>query len=103
MNLEPIETTESKDTILAWNLNQASPRPNSKSKTHQMPVYLWARSPQEQANLLFRRAQSLDLQFEGLLVDILARFANLPVDQVDCEIEDALKRVCVALGLQWAQ
>ena len=107
MNLESRETTESKDTLLPWALNTCSlavePRSNGNSKKLQVPIYLWSSSPQERATALFRRAQNLDLQFEGLLVDILARFANLPVEQVDQEIEDALKRVCMTLGLQWGQ
>ncbi|HTL59897.1 MAG TPA: sigma 54-interacting transcriptional regulator [Candidatus Limnocylindrales bacterium] len=107
MNAETCQTSEPKDNLLAWALNHTSPatgpRANGHSKNLQVPIYLWACSPEERAKALFRRAQNLDLQFEGLLVDILARFANLPVEQVDHEIEDALKRVCNALGLQWAQ
>jgi len=48
------------------------------------------------------------LQFETLLTDISARFANLPADQIDGEIEEAQRSVCECLGLdlsslwQWA-
>jgi PAS domain S-box-containing protein len=38
-------------------------------------------------------------EFEGLLVDILARFVNLPAREVDGEIEGALGRVCSFLEL----
>ena len=39
------------------------------------------------------------LSFETLLADLSARFINLPVDQVDCEIEDAQRRICECLDL----
>ena len=39
------------------------------------------------------------LRFETLLTDISAHFINLPVDQVDSEIEDAQRRVCQCLDL----
>jgi len=39
------------------------------------------------------------LRFESLLVDLSARFINLPADQVDGEIEDAQRRICECLGL----
>ncbi len=42
------------------------------------------------------------LQFEILLTDISARFVNLPSDQVDGAIEDALCRICECLGLDLA-
>ena len=41
-------------------------------------------------------------EFEGLLVDILARFVNLPSEEVHSEIEHALNRVCEFLGLDRA-
>jgi len=39
------------------------------------------------------------LRFETLLVEISARFVNLPTDQIDGEIEDAQRRICECLGL----
>ena len=39
------------------------------------------------------------LKFEELLADLSAQFINLPTDQVDCEIENAQRRVCECLGL----
>ena len=42
------------------------------------------------------------LQFETLLVEISARFVNLPTDQIDSEIEDAQRRICECLGLDLA-
>ncbi len=39
------------------------------------------------------------LRFEELLSEMSARFINLPVDQVDAEIDDAQQRVCECLGL----
>jgi PAS domain S-box-containing protein len=39
------------------------------------------------------------LQFETLLADISARFVNLPVDQIDGEIEEAQRSVCECLRL----
>jgi len=39
------------------------------------------------------------LSFETMLAEISARFINLPVDQIDSEIEDAQRRVCEYLGL----
>ena len=45
------------------------------------------------------------LAFETLLVDLSSRFVNLPPDEVDREIQDALSRVCefngVDLGVLW--
>jgi len=34
------------------------------------------------------------LEFETLISDLSSRFINLPPGEVDCEIEDALRRVC---------
>jgi PAS domain S-box-containing protein len=39
------------------------------------------------------------LLFETLLVDLSARFVNLPVEQVDGEIQDAQRRICQRLDL----
>jgi len=40
----------------------------------------------------------LRLRFEKLLADISARFINLPAEQVDDAIEDALRQICERLG-----
>ncbi len=42
-------------------------------------------------------------EFEGLLVETLARFVNLPTGEVDREIEHALHRVCAFLQLERGQ
>ena len=42
------------------------------------------------------------LQFETLIADLSSRFINLPVADVDREIEDALRRVCELLGIDLA-
>ncbi len=42
------------------------------------------------------------LEFETLISDLSSRFINLPPDAVDREIEDALRRVCQFLGLDFA-
>lgn len=39
------------------------------------------------------------LRFEDLLIDLSARFVNVPADQVDSEIEDAQRRICECLQL----
>jgi formate hydrogenlyase transcriptional activator len=39
-------------------------------------------------------------QFSQLLLELSVRFVHLPPDQVDGEIEDALRRVCELLGIQ---
>jgi signal transduction histidine kinase len=39
------------------------------------------------------------LRFETLLSDLIARFVNLPPDQVDAAIEEAQRRFCEELGL----
>ena len=41
------------------------------------------------------------LEFESLLADISARFINLPVEQIDNEIEDAQGRICECIGLDF--
>jgi len=40
--------------------------------------------------------------FERLLLGIVARLANSPAEEAEREIEDALKRICQALGLEQA-
>jgi len=42
------------------------------------------------------------LQFETLLANLSSRFINLPPDEVDREIEDAMRRVCGLLGVDLA-
>jgi formate hydrogenlyase transcriptional activator len=37
------------------------------------------------------------LQFEMLLTEISARFVNLPTEMVECEIQDAQRRICESL------
>jgi PAS domain S-box-containing protein len=39
------------------------------------------------------------LSFEGLISDLMARFVRTPNTQSDLEIEDAIRRVCLFLGL----
>jgi PAS domain S-box-containing protein len=55
------------------------------------------------ANALSRKQaeKSLEerLKFEMLLTDILARFVNLPSDELDNAIRDAQRRICECLGL----
>ena len=38
-------------------------------------------------------------KFETLLIDLSARFVNVPADQLDSEINDALRRICQCLNL----
>ena len=40
--------------------------------------------------------------FEALIADLSSRFVNLAPDEVDREIEDALRRVCEPLGIDLA-
>jgi len=42
------------------------------------------------------------LSFETLLADLSARFINMPVDRVDSEIQEAQRRVCECLGLDFS-
>jgi formate hydrogenlyase transcriptional activator len=42
------------------------------------------------------------LEFQTLISDLSSRFINLPPGQVDHEIEDALRRVCEFLGIDYA-
>lgn len=42
------------------------------------------------------------LEFETLISDLSSRFINLPPDEVDREIEDAMRRVCESLGVDLA-
>jgi PAS domain S-box-containing protein len=42
------------------------------------------------------------LDFETLIAELSSRFINLPADEVDREIEDALRRVCKPLGVDLA-
>ena len=39
------------------------------------------------------------LEFEMLLAALSARFVNLPVDQIDAEIEDTQRRICEFLDI----
>ena len=49
------------------------------------------------------------LRFESLLIEISARYINLPVDQIDMGIENDQRRICETLGLdlsalwQWSR
>ncbi len=49
-----------------------------------------------------RKAKEERLRFETLLTDLSARFINLPANQVDSTIVDALRRVCECLDLDIA-
>ena len=42
------------------------------------------------------------LRFEELLADLSSKFVNLPPAEVDYEIEDALRRVCEFVGIDFA-
>jgi len=42
------------------------------------------------------------LAFEKLLADLSSRFINVPPGEVDREIQDALRRVCEAFGIDYA-
>ena len=42
------------------------------------------------------------LEFETLLSELSSRFVNVPPDELDREIEDALRRVCDGLGIDLA-
>jgi len=53
----------------------------------------------EQTEAELRHKLGERLRFEGLLVEISARFVNLPTDQIDGEIEDGQRRICECLGL----
>jgi hypothetical protein len=53
----------------------------------------------EQAEADTRHELEERLRFETLLIEISARFVNLPTDQIDGEIEDAQRRICECLGL----
>ena len=48
---------------------------------------------------LAEKQHAESLSFEKLLVDISARFVNLPPDRIDAEIEDAQQRICECLGV----
>lgn len=51
-----------------------------------------------------RSPESLErlLEFERLISDLSSRFVNLPSGEVDREIEDALRRVCELLGIDFS-
>jgi len=40
------------------------------------------------------------LRFETLIAELSSKFVNLPAHDVDCEIQDAQRRVCECLGLE---
>ena len=42
------------------------------------------------------------VEFEALIADLSSRFVNLAPDELDREIEDALRRVCEPLGIDLA-
>ena len=52
--------------------------------------------PNEADERLVASEESLkeQLKSETLLVDMSARFVNLPADRIDSEIEDAQRRIC---------
>jgi formate hydrogenlyase transcriptional activator len=57
----------------------------------------------EQTIADLRRKQEELLRLETLLVEISARFVNLPTGQIDSEIEDAQRRICECLGLDLSE
>jgi formate hydrogenlyase transcriptional activator len=55
---------------------------------------------QSETNLLSEMKE--ELQFEKLLIEISVHFVNLPAEQIDSEIEDAHRRICECLGLDFS-
>jgi formate hydrogenlyase transcriptional activator len=107
MNLELPSPTDPHFTPPDWNADfpEAIPeRSNGHGRVRRVPIEFQDGSPRQLSD-----DPSLDAcapqvyEFESLLVDILARFVNLPADQVDAEIEDALKRISTFLQLERAQ
>jgi formate hydrogenlyase transcriptional activator len=58
-------------------------------------------SAADQSQPSAERHESL-LEFETLVSDLSSRFINLPPDEVDDEIQNALRRVCQLLGIDLA-
>ena len=56
------------------------------------------KNPRRKAEAVLQEGEKQQ-SFETLLAEISARFINLPVDQVDSEIEDTQRRVCEYLEL----
>lgn len=50
----------------------------------------------------FEESLETSLRFEELLVEISARFVNLPADRIDDEIKDAERLICQCLGIDLA-
>src|SRR3974390_231478 len=98
MNLERFQPTDLKKINAAWALTSttapADPRASAHSKDRNL------NAPQSKPNGL---RQEQKILFDDLLVDMLARFINLPINEVDSEIEQALNHVCKALGVEWGE
>ncbi len=83
-------------------LNETPIEPvNGQPKAWRLPIE-FETSKSEDFRICRNVALSEASKFQGLLVDILARFVNLPTAEVSREMEDALYRVCEFLGVERA-
>jgi formate hydrogenlyase transcriptional activator len=101
-----LTTIHTKAAEAIWALeNNAPPEQtvNGHRQPWRLPVQIDATAGSDSTGDLrsnFRARQAYE--FEGLLMDILARFVNLPAGEVDREMEDALGRICEFLGVERA-
>jgi len=105
MNLEP-NTIDKKAAETIWGLGhheQPKQTVNGHRKLWGLPIQLDSNWLSDSTDDLLPGSRVMQAyEFEGLLVDILARFVNLPAEEVDREMDDALYRVCEFLGVERA-
>ncbi len=107
MNFELPNPLETNSAQPPWVPDQSNQRPqppvNGRNMAKRVPIYFDSAASRDFTDQLFPDSRTRQAyEFEGLLVDILARFVNLPAEEVDREIEDALRRVCDFLGMDRA-
>ncbi|MCK7497240.1 MAG: hypothetical protein MZW92_45215 [Comamonadaceae bacterium] len=115
----PAEANVDKQTMLEWGIrsNLSIPIILNESTTHIIVINsiknecAWPKELISRVqllgelfvNALERKKSRLQLEgqmkFETLVAEISTRFVNLPVDQIDSEIEEAQRRVCEFLGV----
>ena len=108
MNLEQSHPNGHKQVIPIWNHRALELKPeqgtNGHHSTRRLAIAFGRRANEPLPYENSPECQSPQLyEFEGLLVEILARFVNLPTGEVDREIENALQRVCSFLQLERGQ
>ena len=103
MNFEFPTPFEKPSKSPIWNPQVSEQRQNGHQQTWRVPIQFQTNDGAQVADELGGNGKVRQShEFEGLLVDMLARFVNSPAEEVDREITYALGRACAFLDLDWA-